>query len=119
MAERKTAAERAQALVDSAKSKVERLQAQHDKIVPKADAVKQDLADAKAELEFAQGHPALAGGASQPVEEVVPQVEAETAVVQEARASEAIGEPEPKAKAAKAAEPAPAPTLAGDDDPFA
>ena len=72
MADRKTAAERAQALVDSAQSKVTRLQKQHDTIAPKAAAVKTALDEAKAELEFAKQHPALAGGAAQP-----PRTEAE------------------------------------------
>jgi uncharacterized protein YukE len=46
MAERKTAAERAQNLVDTTKAKVDRLQAQWDRLAPQAKRVKVDLDDA-------------------------------------------------------------------------
>lgn len=142
MAERKTAAERAQALVDSAKSKVDRLEAQWTKLEPQARRVKADLDEAKEELAFARQHPALAGGAAQvasrpveaetvvepdtaanltdntPVEANESDVAAETTEAKgRSRAAKKAAAPEPAVVEEAPTAPAPQPTLV-DDDPF-
>jgi len=118
MAEKKTAAEKAQDALDAATRKFERAQKRYEKADAEHLAAKELLAEAKSEREYAASHPALAGGAAQPKVVEEPVVAPEPEVVEEAPAEVVATEPEVSVnEPAHAEQVADEPKIA--DDPFA